>query len=89
MAEPNTLLIRARFNAGLSQEALAANAGIAPLTLRRLEKDKGLRPHATTAKALADAITGALNDGVVYRPTDLFPLDDLDDASQETPDAAA
>lgn len=79
MGERNNLLIRARFNAGLSQEALAVQAKIAPLTLRRLEKDKGQRPHPQTAKAIADALNEAFGTTTVLRPTDLFPLGDIPD----------
>jgi DNA-binding XRE family transcriptional regulator len=64
------LLVRARWNAGLSQEALAEKVGISAETIRRIEN--GSRPQPATAKKLADYFE--------VKPTDLF---DIERASDE------
>jgi transcriptional regulator with XRE-family HTH domain len=53
MPTPLRLLRR---NAGLSQDALAMRAHVAPNTVLRIERDRGYRPHPATCKRLADAL---------------------------------
>lgn len=69
----NLLLKRARFNAGLSPEALAKAVGVSPQTIRNIED--GSRPHPATAKKIADHFE--------VQPTDLFPLGDTDSDLKE------
>lgn len=61
----NILLIRARFNAGLTQKQLAERAEVSERTIQNLEG--GSRPEAPTAKAVADVFE--------LRPTDLFQVE--------------
>lgn len=71
----STILKRTRFNAGLSPEALAKTVGVSPQTIRNIED--GGQPHPATAKKIADHFG--------LKPTDLFPLGDLE---PDTKDAA-
>lgn len=43
-----------RFNAGLSINQLAAETGVAHMTVRRIENGATARPHPENVKALAD-----------------------------------
>jgi transcriptional regulator with XRE-family HTH domain/tetratricopeptide (TPR) repeat protein len=55
------LLLRARVNAGLTQDQLADRAGLSVRTIRNLERGTGVRPREASARLLADALelTGA------------------------------
>jgi DNA-binding XRE family transcriptional regulator len=74
--ERNVLLVRARFNAGLTQTALARKAKVHVRTIQNLER--GAHPEAPTAKRVADVFG--------LQATDLFPLDLL---ASERKDSAA
>lgn len=48
-------LLRARRLAGLTQQELAAKAGVSPNVIGRIERG-GIDPHLTTLTALAEAL---------------------------------
>ncbi len=50
-----------RVNAGLSQEALAREAGVGVHTIMRIEQG-GRRPHPATRKRIADALGVTVSD---------------------------
>jgi transcriptional regulator with XRE-family HTH domain len=71
----NTLK-RARYDAGLSLDQLAAASGVASEHLSRIENGKTF-PNAPTAKKIADALS--------LKPSEIF----FDDAPIESAEAAA
>src|SRR5437879_6031099 len=50
------LLLRARVQAGLTQDQLADRAGLSVRTIRNLERGTGVRPREASARLLADAL---------------------------------
>lgn len=60
---PNEALVAARWDGGLSQDALAKKARVTLRTVQRLER--GYKPQPATAKAVADVLG--------LKPSDLWP----------------
>src|SRR4051794_11686872 len=55
-------LRRLRISAGLTQEALAARAGLSDQAIGTLEQGQRRRPYPNTVRALADALGPAANE---------------------------